>query len=211
MQRYLVEFFGTVILSFTYGAAVVHGSTPAGDAGGALAVGLVYLAVIYAGGHVSGGHYNPAVTLGLLLRGRGEPRDLPAYLISQLLGAFVGGVAASATVDAPTVVGATMHPGPVVLAEFLFTFALVYVVLHTATARANSGNSFYGLAAGGVVVAGIIAVGRVSFGSFNPALSVTLAVSGTIGWLELWMHFVPQLAGAAAAAYSFRAVCKDAL
>jgi aquaporin Z len=91
------------------------------------------------------------------------------------------------------------------IVEFLFTFALCYVVLNVATARGTEGNSFYGLAIGFTVAAGILAVGPVSGGAFNPAVAIGATVMGLFSWSHLWIYLVANLAGGAAAAYAFRA------
>jgi aquaporin Z len=92
------------------------------------------------------------------------------------------------------------------LAEFLFTFALVYVVLNTATAEGTSGNSFYGLAIGMTVMVGAFAVGDISGGAFNPAVALGITVMGISSWNNIWMYLVADLAGGIAAALIFQLV-----
>jgi aquaporin Z len=207
MKKYLVEFIGTFFLALTVATAAVLGT--AGDYA-PIAIGVVLMIMIYAGGHVSGGHFNPAVTLGVLLRGRCERRDVLPYIVAQLAGAFVGGVAAQLLVPAatvsPTALGNTL---PVLLAEFLFTFALVYVVLNAATAKGTSGNSFYGAAIGLTVMVGAFTVGPISLGGFNPAVSLMLVTVGKLKAADVWMHLLPQIIGACAAAFAFRAILPD--
>src|SRR5438874_10732606 len=136
-----------------------------------------------AGGHISGGHYNPAVTLGVLIRGKLKPADVVPYWIAQFVGAVIAALltikvlrlGAPVTAIAPKM-------GPALLAEFLFTFALVYVVLNTATAEGTSGNSFYGLAIGMTVMTGAFAVGDISGGAFNPAVALGITVMGISNW-----------------------------
>ena len=99
--------------------------------------------------------------------------------------------------------------GPALLAEFLFTFALVYVVLNTATAKATAGNSNYGLAIGTTVMVGIFAVGNISGGALNPAVAVGISMMGIVAWSSLWIYFAAELAGAAAAALVFKLVNPD--
>ena len=89
------------------------------------------------------------------------------------------------------------------VAEFLFTFALAWVVLHVATARGTDGNSFYGLAIGFTVVVGAFAVGGISGGAFNPAIALGAMVTGLFEWSNLWIYLLADLTGAAAAAYMF--------
>ncbi|MCK6478328.1 MAG: aquaporin, partial [Phycisphaerales bacterium] len=98
---------------------------------------------------------------------------------------------------------------PAMLAEFLFTFALCYVVLHTATAKSNAGNSFYGLAIGFTVLIGAYSVGSISGGAFNPAVAVGLGVMGLLKWSDIWIHLAGEAAGAIAAAVAFKMVVRD--
>ncbi len=174
MQKYLTEFIGTFFLVLTIGCTVLRRAS-ADDAGGAgvippLAIGAALMVMIFAGGHVSGGHYNPAVTLGVWMRGRCKASDVVPYWVSQLVGALAAAFTATFLVGAPT--GAAMVPrvAPAFVAEFLFTFALVYVVLNVATAKGTSGNSFYGLAIGMTVMAGAFAVGACPAALSTPPL-----------------------------------------
>ncbi|HMB94666.1 MAG TPA: aquaporin, partial [Tepidisphaeraceae bacterium] len=167
---------------------------------------------IYMGGHISGGHYNPAVSLAVFLRGKLNGRDFVFYLISQLLGA----VCASLAVH--WILGKTFAPAPgmmvgaarAVFVEALFTFALALVVLNTATAPQTEGNSYFGLAIGFTVVVGAIAGGGVSGGAFNPAVGTgPILVNMMLGngsLQNLWIYLVgPFLGGAVAAAvYRFQ-------
>src|SRR3954469_20642679 len=85
MRKYVTEFIGTFFLVFTIGMTVV-GHTPASGVIPPLAIGSALMVMIYAGGHISGGHYNPAVTLGVFLRGSCPASDVPAYMIAQVVG-----------------------------------------------------------------------------------------------------------------------------
>ena len=201
--KYLVEFIGTFFLVTTVGMAV---GAPNASALAPLAIGAVLMVMIFAGGHVSGGHFNPAVTLAVFLRGRCPGRDVLPYWIAQVL----GGLAAAATVlylkgPSQSAAGAIDIP-KALLAEFLFTFALCYVVLNVATAKATSGNSFYGLAIGFTLFAGAVAVGPVSGAAFNPAVAVGVSAMGLAGWSNLWVYLLANLAGGAVAAGAFRAI-----
>jgi aquaporin Z len=204
VKRYLTEFIGTFFLVFTIGLAVLSGSAVA-----PIAIGSALMVMVYMGGHVSGAHYNPAVTLAVLLRGKLDARDVVPYWLSQIAGAL----AASAAVYVIT--GKTFAPAPaagattlaVLLVEILFTFALALVVLNVATAKKTSGNSFYGLAIGFTVLAGAFAGGPVSGGAFNPAVGIgpilVDTIAGTGSLANLWYYIVGPLAGAAAAAAVF--------
>lgn len=212
MRKYLVEFIGTFFLAFTVATAAVFAMAPSegGLSLAPFAIGIVLMVMIYAGGHVSGGHFNPAVTLGVFLRGRCDAKDVAPYMIAQLLAAVIGGFVAATVCGSPKVeVMAFGNSGAVLISEFLFTFALVYVVINTATSKANEGNSFYGLAIGGTVAAGALTVGGISLGGFNPAVSLMLAISGKLAWVDSWMHFLPQILGGALAAFAFKFICPD--
>jgi aquaporin Z len=205
MKNYLTEFIGTFFLVLTIGLSVLSGSALA-----PLAIGSALMIMVYMGGHISGGHYNPAVTLAVLMRGKLEPREAVPYWVSQLLGAFV----ASAAVY--LALGRTFAPAPAasanalqaLLVEFLYTFALCLVVLNVATARQTAGNSYYGLAIGFTVTVGAFAGGPVSGGAFNPAVGVgpilMNAMAGGGGFSDLWLYLVGPLAGGAVAAAVFR-------
>ena len=214
MKKYLAEFIGTFFFTFTIGTAAVHGASPdgVGSSFAALASGLVLMAMVYAGGHTSGAHYNPAITLGAFVRGRCEKKDVGPYIISQLLAAFVGGAAASIVtgIDSAPVMSFD-NTAAVLLSEFLFTFALTFVFLKSSTASANVGNSFYGLAVGGTFAAGVITVGSISLGGFNPAVSLIFAISGKLSWVDSWMHFLPQVLAGLSAGFAFKAIGPDEL
>ena len=202
MRKYAAEFIGTFFLVLTVGStgiAAGPGVIPP------LAIGSVLMVMIYAGGHVSGAHYNPAVTVGVFLRGRCAAADVVPYWLAQLAGA----VAAAAIVLFSKTAEAVRLDAAVpaaVAAEFLFTFALVYVVLNVATAKSTDGNSYFGLAIGFTVLAGAFAVGDISGGAFNPAVAVGAMVMGMLPWGNLWLYLAAELAGGAAAAMVFRAI-----
>jgi len=201
MNKYLTELIGTFFLVLTIGCTVIIGGA---SVIAPLAIGAALMVMVYAGGHVSGAHYNPAVTLAVWIRGRVAAKDVVPYWISQLVGGFLAvravKVLSGGTLPAPIVT----HLGPALLAEFLFTFALAYVVLNVATARATDGNSFYGLAIGMTVMTGAFAVGGVSGGAFNPAVAISAAQMGLIPWANLWEYLAPELVAAIVAALIFR-------
>ena len=147
---------------------------------------------------MSGGHYNPAISTGVLVRGGMNRPDWLPYIVVQLVAGVVGGLLASVVAGHQSA-GALSGAGKVLIAEFLFTFALVYVVLNVATAKANEGNSFYGLAIGFTVLAGAFAVGPISGAAFNPAVALGQIVHGAVGVGHIWEYWLAQfLAGAAA-------------
>lgn len=203
MNKYIVELIGTFFLVLTVGCTVI--APGAGDLA-PLAIGASLMVMIFAGGHISGGHYNPAVTLGVWMRGKCDTKDIVPYWVAQLVGALTAAVivkffkgGAAITPSNPPVLAAF-------LAEFLFTFALVYVVLHTATAKGTEGNSFYGLAIGMTVMTGAFAVGNISGGAFNPAVALGISIMGLSAWTNIWIFWVSELVAGAAAAAVFKAV-----
>jgi aquaporin Z len=207
MNKYVVEFIGTFFLVFTVGMTVI------GNGAGALAplaIGASLMVMVYAGGHISGGHYNPAVSLGVWLRGKCDTKDLVPYWIAQLAGAFAAGAGVKYLKSGfLPVVPVKLAVGPALLAEFLFTFALVFVVLNTATSKGTEGNSFYGLAIGMTVMTGAYAVGSVSGGAFNPAVAFGITMMGLASWSNIWIYLLAELAAGATAAFAFRALSSD--
>lgn len=199
-RKYLTEFLGTFFLVFTVLAAIATAGALA-----PLAVGGVLAVMVYAGGHVSGGHYNPAVSLAALVRGRLAAPELPGYLAAQFTGA-IGAAALGGWIFAHRT-GAQWTGkewASALVVELLFTFALGYVVLSTATSRDHPDNSFYGLAIGLTVTAGALSVGAVSGAAFNPAVAFALAFGGLAPWAHLAVYWVAQMLGGALAGYVFR-------
>jgi aquaporin Z len=202
MNKYIAEFIGTFFLVLTIGC------TGIGAGAGViapLAIGAALMVMVFAGGHISGAHYNPAVTVGVLIRGKLKPVDVVPYWIAQFLAAAVAALLITKVLRAGVPVTAIApKTGPALLAEFLFTFALVYVVLNAATAEGTSGNSFYGLAIGMTVMTGAFAVGDISGGAFNPAVALGITLLGISSWGNIWIYLVADLAAAVAAAVIFQ-------
>jgi len=202
LRNYVVEFIGTFFLVFTVINAVARGGDLA-----PLAIGSVLMVMIYAGGHISGAHYNPAVSLAVFVRGRLGSGDLFAYWGAQLLGGLVAGLVGRWMFDFPV---QTTFEGKVLteafLVEFLYTFALAWVVLNVATSKDHPGNSFYGLAIGFTVLVGAISVGALSGGAFNPAVAVGSSVGGLFAWANIWVFLIANLVGGAVAGYAFKAL-----
>jgi len=204
MNKYITEFIGTFFLVLTVGC------TGIGAGAGViapLAIGAALMVMVFAGGHISGGHYNPAVTLGVLIRGKVKPADVVPYWIAQFLAAVIAAwlVIKCLRLGVP-VTAIAPKMGPALLAEFLFTFALVYVVLNSATAEGTAGNSFYGLAIGMTVMVGAFAVGDISGGAFNPAVALGITTMGISSWNNIWMYLVADLVGGAVAALVFNII-----
>jgi aquaporin Z len=207
MKRKLgVEFIGTFFLVFTVGMAVATAGSLA-----PLAIGTVLMVMVFAGGHVSGGHYNPAVSTAVFLRGKLAQNEYVAYVGTQILAALVAAAVVAILGYTPKAAVPVAGVGKMLIVEFLFTFALAYVVLNVATADDTAGNSFYGLAIGFTVMAGAVSVGGISGGVFNPAVAVGVSTAGLVSWSMLWVYLVANLAGGAAAAVAFRAVNPDDL
>jgi len=203
MRKYVTEFIGTFGLVFTVGCAVMSGSALA-----PLAIGAALMVFVYAGGHISGGHYNPAVSLGVFLRGNLPRADLVPYWVAQFAAAFLAAWLARFTVNpiaVPTLSTSGAHAVfAAMLAEFFFTFALVYVVLNVATSSDQPNNHFFGLAIGFTVGAGAFAVGGVSGGAFNPAVVFGAMLMGLIDWGNFYIYLIGNALGAVVAALAFR-------
>ena len=205
MQHKLTtEFIGTFFLSLTVCTAAVYGS--AGDYA-PFAIASALMVMIYAGGHISGAHYNPAVTVSVYLRGACDKDDVLPYIASQIVAAV-----SAALIVERLLSSKTPDPTPemfelgteAVVAELLFTFALAYVILNVATTESTSDNGYYGAAIALVVLAGSMTVGSISLGSFNPAVTSALIVSGKVSLADSWMHFAPQFIGAVLATYVYK-------
>jgi aquaporin Z len=207
MGKYLTEFIGTFFLVLTIGCTVIGGAGNFAP----IAIGSALMVMIFAGGHVSGAHYNPAVTLAVTLRGRCSAADAVPYVVAQVAAAIVAALTVKFLLPADKVAAVTAMDlsktiPQALLAEALYTFALAYVVLNVATAKANANNSFYGLAIGFTVLTGAFAVGGISGGAFNPAVAVGIATMGLTSMSNLWIYLAGDFAGAALAAIVFKII-----
>jgi len=202
--KLITEFIGTFFLTLTICLAGVFESGTSELAPFAIASTLMVM--IYAGGHVSGAHYNPAVTISIYLRGACEKSEIAPYIASQLAAAVTAAVISSSVfMPGNAVEELAMDTVPALAAELTFTFALVYVILNVATSESTEGNGYFGAAIAFVVLAGALTVGSISGASFNPAVSVSLILTESLVVADSWLHFVPQIAGGALAAYVFKA------
>ena len=207
MKKFIVELIGTFFLVFTVGTCVVN-PTPGVIA--PLAIGFVLMVMVFAGGHISGGHYNPAVTVGVAIRGRMSGWEVPSYMFAQLVGAVLaGGATYFLKGAAPVAEDSTYSLSQLCFAEFIFTFALVYVVLNVATTKGNAGNSFYGLAIGSTVMVGAFAVGPISGGAFNPAVATGCLYMGLLSTSHYLAYIAAELCAGAVAAYVFKILNPD--
>ncbi len=201
MKKYLVEFIGTFFLVFTIGMTVRSGVAVA-----PLAIGAALMVMIFAGGHVSGAHFNPAVTLAVFLRGKCDKSDVVPYWVAQLAAGAVAGLVVNFLLGSRVAMPALHGTVPSAIVEFLFTFALAWVVLNVATAKGTAGNSFYGLAIGMTVMTGAFAAGGVSGGAFNPAVGLGVFTMGLESAKQLGLYVVSDLAGAVVAALAYKFV-----
>jgi len=206
VNRYLTEFIGTFFLVLTVGCTVVPGVPGVIPP---LAIGSVLMVMVYAGGHISGAHYNPAVTLAVWLRGRCPTKDVIPYVITQLVAAALAAALAKYFFGSATPMVIEDRP-KAFAGDLLFTFALCWVVLNVATAKATTNNSYYGLAIGFTVLAGAFAVGgSISGGAFNPAVALGLGIMKIIQPAHIAGHVVADLVGGALAAGAFRLANPD--
>src|SRR6202046_4569308 len=204
VRKYAVETIGAFFLTFVVVVSVLSHSvfTP-------LAAGATLMVMIYAGGHISGGHYNPAVTMGALVRRRIGIGEAVGYWIAQVVGGVVAAVIGRAVVNPPAVSTLTLTghtEAAAAVAELLITFALCYVMLNVATSKDQPGNGFFGLAIGFTVTAGAFAVGGISGGVVNPAVALGGATAGIFAWTTIWVYLVVQLGAGIVAGLAFLAL-----
>ena len=202
-RRALAEGLATFLVVLSIIAAVNSESplTP-------LAIGFTLAVLVYSTGHISGAHLNPAVSVGVFLRGGLGVAELVAYLVAQFVGGALAALASRAVWPAGGEAMA-IDVGPAFFVEALFTLILVWVVLNTATSKGTEGNSFYGLAIGATVFVGAATVGSISGGGFNPAVALGLSVGGYFDWASLWLYIVAPVVGAVIAALLFRVLNAD--
>ena len=204
LKKCLVEFIGTFFLVFTVASAVFMGG-PGVIA--PLSIGFVLMVMVYAGGHISGGHYNPAVSLAAAIRGALCWCKLVPYWIAQILGGVCAALLVAQFVDIPVAAGCPFTWIALVIGEFLFTFALCYVVLLVATSPKTEGNSYYGLAIGSTVLVGAFAVGGIfCFAAFNPAVAIALGCLKAACWTSIALTVVTNLVAGACAALVYKFV-----
>jgi len=189
--RVLVEAIGTFLLALTIQLVVLR----APDLGtfAPLAVGLMLTALVYAGGPVSAAMYNPAIVLVFKLGRKFPARECGPYLIAQVVAALAAAGVALA-LRGPAEIVLEPSAGAIILAECVFTFALAWVILQV-TAPHSRNNAWSGVAIGFVVAGGAYAVGTVSGAAFNPAVWLSLAVTGKIHWHTWWMYGLGEVAG----------------
>uniref|UniRef100_A0A7S4URC5 Aquaporin n=1 Tax=Alexandrium monilatum TaxID=311494 RepID=A0A7S4URC5_9DINO len=195
VNKLAAEFLGTFLLVFTVALNVLTGDA----VWGAMSIAAVLAVSIYAMGPVSGGHFNPAVTIACLLTNRIEAVDGALYMLVQVLGAQAAKYAALALLGQELVVGGAAYVPGAFCAELIFTFMLCYVVLGSACR--SEPTQYFGLAIGFVIVAGGYAVGGISGGAFNPAV----ASCGNLA--VVWKYVIAECLGAVLAVLLAKAVC----
>jgi len=194
MKKVITEFIGTFFL--VMGAAL----------GGGIGAALALMVMIYAGGHISGAHYNPAVSLAVWIRGKSTLGDMIGYWMSQLAGGILAAIVVANVFGMVGPATCAIPDDAIVkglVAEILGTFALAYVVLNVATAKGTAGNSFYGIAIAGTVLAMATVIGKFSGGAYNPAVAIGLIIQKSFCWSQIWIYLVGAFAGAGLAALIF--------
>lgn len=197
MRKYFAEFIGTFFLILTTGLMQMPG---ADHAFAPLAIGLLYAALVYAAGHVSGANFNPALSLAMLIRGQLKPAEFGIYAGVQLFAGAAAALVVSLLVSGPAAAPVAQPILPLVALEVLFTFVLAYVMLNVGTSSQLVGNHFYGIAVGFALAVGLYAGGA----ALNPAAGLALCLMRLHAWQDSWMFLVGPLAGSALAALTFR-------
>lgn len=206
MGKYIVELIGTFFLILVIGLCVIE---PGAGAMAPLAIGTILMVMVYAGGHISGGHYNPAVTLAVWMRGKCESKDVPSYMIFQIIGGSLAALLVNKLKAGSLVMAANPNVSLALIAELIFTFALAFVVLNVATAKKTAGNSYFGLAIGFTLMAAAYAIGNISGCAINPAVAIGLTIMGLSKLSNLWIFIVANLAGGAIAAVIFKLLNRE--
>ena len=201
MSKYIVEFIGTFFLVLVIGLTVIE---PGVGLYAPIAVASTLMVMVYAGGHISGAHYNPAVTLAVWLRGKCAARDVAPYMLAQIAGAALAALVVGIYKSDAAISAISLNANKAFLIEVLFTFALAYVVLNTATSKKTAGNSYYGLAIGFTVLAGAYAGAAVSGAVYNPAVAVGITIMGVNTMGNLGLHVLADLIGGALAALVYK-------
>lgn len=200
MKKLFIELFGTYFLVLIIGLS----------SGNPIAVGFGLMVLVYCGAHISGAHYNPAVTLAMLLQKEISPLDSIKYFLSQTLGSTLAALSIylmNTNMQVQPVLGDSIYP--IFFSEIIFTFMLVFVILNVATHPNLKGNSFYGLAIGLTVMTGIFSVGPISGAVFNPAVSlgpsiIDMVTDNGVSHYFLWYYLVFPFIGSVLAVLSFK-------
>lgn len=199
MAKYIVEFIGTFFLVFTIAVS-----------GNPVAIGAILIAMVYMAAYISGAHFNPAVTLAVLMRGKINKAEALRYMLVQVIaGAVAGGVfwwmAGQPFLPSPS---ESLPFAVAFVGEILFTFALASVVLHVGTSNETKDNMYYGAAIGLTVMAGAFTLSQVSGAAFNPAVALGPILSDykniSSHTNQLILYIVGPLLGGAFAAVIYK-------
>ncbi|NOT37593.1 MAG: porin [Saprospiraceae bacterium] len=201
IKRLVVEFIGSFFISLV----VCMTAYSANPQFAALASGFVLAGLMYASGHLSGAHFNPAVSIAVFLRGKMNLNVVPMYILSQCAGSIVAAIIALLLISNQTITPIHLESKPLegILAEFIGTFAIVYVLLNVATSKVTLGNDYYGIAIGLTLTACSFALGGVSGAAFNPAVSLAICFSKISTFSNLWIYWVGEILGGVLAAVVF--------
>ena len=199
MKNYITEFIGTFFLVLAIGLT-----------GNPIAIGIMLMVMVYMGGHISGAHYNPAVSIAMIIRGLLSVKEAIKYILSQLGGALLAAYLVSfLTEDIMKVAAGEYSVSQILVVEAIFTFALVLVILNVATNPKTEGNSYYGLAIGFTIMAAAYAGGGISGGAYNPAVGTApilidslMSDGSTLG--NLWYYLVGPITGAISASFVYK-------
>lgn len=204
MKKYLAEGIGTFFLMLTMVMTANNGTANLSP----VAVGFALAGLTYSGWHISNAHYNPVVTLAVLMCGKVDRTDALYYVVAQIAGAVLAALFGVFLLNCSDVIAISTHSNKnglcALIAEFLGAFVLVYVVLNVAFTNRNAGNSYYGLAIGFTLTGATWALGSISGGVFNPALALGASVAGMFEGSDFWIYCIGALLGAAAAASAFQ-------
>ncbi len=208
LPRVLAEIVGTFLLVFFAAGSVMVDESSGGivtDFGEALSSGLIVMAMVYAIGHISGAHINPAVTLGFMLTKRSPWRDGLAYWGAQIIGAVLAAGTLRALFGVVASMGGHRPSGDVAQSlglEIVLTFLLMFVIMAVVANPDRIGNAS-GVVIGGTVTLDILIGGPISGGSMNPARSFGPALLAW-SWTAHWIYWVGPLLGAAVGASAYR-------
>lgn len=200
MRQFFAEFVGTFFLMLAICLAVTGGLGTMAP----IAIGFTLMVMVYACGHLSGAHFNPAVSIAVLLRGKITAGETVAYIFTQLLAATAAAGVAIGLKGAGATSAGVSGAGAAFAGEIIGTFGLAWVILNVATAKSTQGNSYFGVAIGLTVTAMAFIFGGFSGGAFNPAVALGGAIFGIFRWTDIWIHMLGSVIGAAGAAMAFR-------
>lgn len=206
MKKYLAEGIGTFFLMLIIILTANNGAANLSP----LAVGLALTGLTYAGWHISNAHFNPAITLAVLMRGRIDRTDALYYVIAQAAGAVLAALFGVFLLNCSGAASVPMHVSKnglcALVAEFLGAFALAYVILNVAFRNTPTDQVHHGAAAGCTLASLTWALGSISGGAFNPAVALGASICGMYDWADCWIYLIGTLLGAAAAASAIQAI-----